>query len=263
MNTEHSSPTRDLSGRLALITGASRGIGAATARRFASLGADVILAARSTGAIEELAAELTAGGTKAWAIATNMTDRASVRALMERVSADHGRLDILMNNAGVLPPAKRAEQTSYEEWDSAMELNLTTPWYLSCRAKELMADRGGVILNVASTASYFPSKGLVAYNVSKSALLMLTRVCALEWARAGVRVLGMAPGKVETDLVQPVLRYSESRKMDYNPQRRVADPSEAAELAAYLVSDAAKFMTGVVVPFDGGELLVAGAEAGR
>src|SRR6202012_3289785 len=113
------------------------------------------------------------------------------------------------------PEAKPADQVSWAEWDATLSLNLSAPWYLACRARELMTG-GGVIVNNASTASYYPSRGLVAYNVSKSALVMLTRVLALEWARDGIRVVGVAPDKIDPDLVQPILRWSEQRSLPLN-----------------------------------------------
>lgn len=252
-----------LAGRRALVTGASRGIGAAVARRFAEQGADVALAARSAGAVEALAEELGALGVRAVAITADMTDRESLRVLMERVGQEFGGLDILVNNAGVLPEAERAEKLGWEEWDAVVGLNLSAPWYLACRAKELMGAGGGVIVNNASTAAYFPSRGLVAYNVSKSALIMLTRVLALEWARDGVRVVGVAPGKIETDLVQPILRWTEKHEMPLNPLRRIGSGREVADLISFLASDQAGYITGVTVPIDGGELLTAGSEPGR
>jgi NAD(P)-dependent dehydrogenase (short-subunit alcohol dehydrogenase family) len=251
-------PTRSLAGRRALVTGASRGIGAAIARRFAELGADVVLAARTFGAIEALAGDLGKLGVRALAVQADMTDRNSLDALMTRA----GRLDILVNNAGVLPEAKPACEVSWADWDATLGLNLSAPWYLACRAKELMGD-GGVIVNNASTASYYPSRGLVAYNVSKSGLVMLTRVLALEWARDGVRVVGIAPGKIDTDLVQPILRWSEQRNLPLNPMRRIGGQDEVADLVAFLVSDEARYITGVTIPVDGGELLTAGSEPGR
>jgi NAD(P)-dependent dehydrogenase (short-subunit alcohol dehydrogenase family) len=252
-----------LAGRRALVTGASRGIGAAIARRFAELGADVALAARSAEAIEALAKELAETGVRAVPIQADLTDRDSLAALMARVGEEFGGLDILVNNAGVLPVAERAERLGWDAWDATFGLNLSAPWYLACRAKELMGERGGVIVNNASTAAYFPSRGLVAYNVSKSALIMLTRVLALEWARAGVRVVGVAPGKIETDLVQPILRWTEKHQLPVNPQGRIGADHEVADLVAFLVSDRAAYLTGITVPIDGGELLTAGSEPGR
>ena len=255
--------TGSLAGRRALVTGASRGIGAAIARRFAEQGADVVLAARSAGAISELAKELGEFGGRAIAVAADMTDRGSLKALVEQVGDQLGGLEILVNNAGALPKASRAEKLGWDEWDATIGLNLSAPWYLACRAKELMGERGGVVVNNASTAAYFPSRGLVAYNVTKSAMVMLTRVLALEWAREGVRVVGVAPGKVDTDLVAPIVAWTEKHQMPLNPMRRIGSVHEVADLVAFLVSDKAAYITGVTVPIDGGELLTAGSEPGR
>jgi len=254
--------TRKLAGRRALVTGASRGIGAAIARRFAERGADVVLAARSAEAIDALAADLGALGVRALAIPADMTDRESLAALMTAVREAVGGLDILVNNAGVLPTAKPACDVGWADWDATLSLNLSAPWYLACRAREMMGD-GGVIVNNASTASFYPSRGLAAYNVSKAALVTLTRVLALEWARDGIRVVGVAPGKIDTDLVQPILAWSEKRGLPLNPMRRVGGAEEVADLVTFLVSDEARYITGVTVPIDGGELLTAGSEPGR
>jgi NAD(P)-dependent dehydrogenase (short-subunit alcohol dehydrogenase family) len=251
-----------LRGRRALVTGASRGIGAAIARKLAEQGADIVLAARSVGPIEALAEELCGMGVRALAVPTDMTDRVALQALMDRVGEAFGGLEILVNNAGVLPLASRAENLAWDAWDATLGLNLSAPWFLACRAKELMG-RGGVVVNNASTAAYFPSRGLVAYNVSKSAMIMLTRVLALEWAREGVRVVGVAPGKIDTELVAPIVAWTEKHEMPLNPLRRIGTDTEVADLVAFLVSDRAGYITGITVPIDGGELLTAGSEPGR
>jgi NAD(P)-dependent dehydrogenase (short-subunit alcohol dehydrogenase family) len=253
---------KPLQGRRALVTGASRGIGAAIARKLAEHGADVVLAARSVGPIEALADELNRLGVRALAIPADMADRDALQALMDRIRDEFGGLEILVNNAGVLPAACRAETLSWESWDATLGINLSAPWFLACRAKELMT-RGGVVVNNASSASYFPSRGLVGYNVSKSALIMLTRVLALEWAREGVRVVGVAPGKIDTELVAPIVAWTEKHEMPLNPMRRIGADTEVADLVAFLVSDRAGYITGVTVPIDGGELLTAGSEPGR
>jgi len=251
-----------LKGRRALVTGASRGIGAAIARKLARQGADVVLAARSAGPIEALAEELSGLGVRALAVPTDLTDRVALQALTDRVGAEFGGLEILVNNAGVLPPATRAEKLGWDAWDAALGLNLSAPWFLACRAKELMG-RGGVVVNNSSSAAYFPSRGLVAYNVSKSAMIMLTRVLALEWAREGVRVVGVAPGKIDTELVAPIVAWTEKHELPMNPLGRIGADTEVADLVAFLVSDQAGYITGVTVPIDGGELLTMGSEPGR
>jgi 3-oxoacyl-[acyl-carrier protein] reductase len=223
---------------------------------------DLAVTARSADAVEALAGQLRRAGTRAVAVPADLTDRESLRALTDRVGEEFGGLDVLVNNAGMLPAAVLAGAVGWAEWDQVMGLNLSAPWYLACRAKELMGE-GGVVVNNASTASYYPSRGLVAYNVSKAALVMLTRVLALEWARDGVRVVGVAPGKIDTELVQPILRWTEKTERPLNPMRRIGQDHEVADLVAFLASPQAGFITGVTVPIDGGELLTAGSETGR
>jgi 3-oxoacyl-[acyl-carrier protein] reductase len=248
-----------LEGKRALITGASRGIGSAIARRLLADGAEVILTARTVSALEELAAEL---GPRASVLEADMGDRGSLARLMDQVQSRVGGLDILINNAGVLPTAVPASDVGWPEWDATLGVNLSAPWYLACRAKRLMGN-GGVIVNTASTAAFYPSRGLVAYNVSKAALVMLTRVLALEWARDDIRVIGIAPGKIDTQLVEPIVSWSNKRQHALNPMNRLGSDHEVAELVAFLVSDKAAYISGITVPIDGGELLAASAEAGR
>lgn len=249
-----------LGGRVALVTGASRGIGAATARRLAASGAAVVVAARGVDALESLRDEVVAAGGDALAVRVDLADAASLDELVAQVRAWRGRLDVLINNAGVLPPARRLERTTRDQWRETLDVNLTAPWYLACRAKELM-ERGGTIVNVASTASFYPSVGLGPYNVSKAALAMLTRACALEWAPQGIRVVGVSPGKVDTAMVAPILDYLETHELPVNPLGRVSAPEEVADLIAFLVGDRAGYITGTIVPIDGGELIATGAEA--
>jgi NAD(P)-dependent dehydrogenase (short-subunit alcohol dehydrogenase family) len=254
------SPVRthpEFAGHRVLVTGASRGIGAAVARRLAAAGADVVVTARDVDALQALAAALRGYGVRSVAVGADLTDRASLAALMARVHDELGGLDVLVNNAGVLPAAARAERTDWAQWDATLGVNLAAPWFLACRAKEMM-ERGGVVVNNASTAAYYPSRGLVAYNVSKAAMLMLTRVLALEWARDGVRVVGIAPGKVDTELVAPILAWAARHDRTLNPSGRIGQDHEIAELVAFLASGRADYITGTTLPVDGGELLAPG-----
>ena len=250
-------PDGPLAGRVAVITGASRGIGAATAARLAGDGAAVVLAARSADDLEAVAGAIRANGGDALAVRADATDLDDLAAVAAATSERYGRLDMLVNNAGALPTAVRSERMDVAAWQHAFDLNLTGPWYLACRAKELMAagGRGGVVVNVTSTASMYPSVGFSAYNASKAGLTMLTKTLALEWARDGIRVMGVAPGKVDTVLVAPIVEFSERNELPLNPLGRIGQPEEVADLIAYLVSDRAGYMTGSIVTIDGGEVL--------
>jgi NAD(P)-dependent dehydrogenase (short-subunit alcohol dehydrogenase family) len=247
---------------VALVTGASRGIGAATARRLARDGQRVVLAARRAGSLKELVSAIEAGGGEALAVPTDLTDPDAVDALVDATRAFAGdeRLDVLVNNAGILPPATRAECTSLDEWQRTLMLNLTSPWYLATRLRPLMAD-GTVVVNVSSSASFYPSIGLSAYNASKAGLNMVTRGLALEWANDGIRVVGVAPGLVDTDLAVPITQWMKRTEQKVNPLGRLATADEVAELIAFVASPKAAHMTGSIVTLDGGELLTASSEA--
>lgn len=249
--------------RVALVTGASQGIGAATARALAAEGYVAVLAARNAGRLEAVAGEIAAAGGRAVVKATDVTRLADLDDLLAVVGDDFGHLDVLVNNAGVLPEAKRADTVSVDEWNHALNLNLTAPWYLASRSKDLLARRGGTVINVTSTASFYPTVGFSAYNASKAGLTALTRTLALEWARFNIRVVGIAPGKIDTAMVQPILEYSERRDLRLNPVGRIGRPEEVADLICFLISDSASFITGGVISIDGGEVAATGADLAR
>jgi NAD(P)-dependent dehydrogenase (short-subunit alcohol dehydrogenase family) len=244
----------ELAGKVALVTGASRGIGAATARKLHALGAKVVVAARGRDALNALVADLSPEGDRAMAVTTDLSVASDLDGLVTAVQDRWGRLDILVNNAGVLPTASRTEKISREDWDALIAINLTAPWYLSCRARELMRD-GGAIVNVSSTAAHYPSVGLSAYNVTKAGMSMMSRACALEWARDGIRVVTVVPGKVNTEMVRPILDYIEARNERPNPLNRIGEPEEVAECIAYLAGPHARYITGATIAVDGGELI--------
>jgi 3-oxoacyl-[acyl-carrier protein] reductase len=246
-----------IAGKVAIVTGASRGIGAATARALGAAGATVLLVARDAVALTKLSIEVREAGGSAIVIPADLSETASIDHVAAVARDELGRVDLLVNNAGVLPAAKRLDRVPLEEWERVLALNLSAPWYLSCRAKELMS-AGGVIVNIASTAAYYPSRGLGTYCVSKAALVMLTRACALEWAHDGVRVVGVVPGKVDTEMVRPILDYVAAHDLPLNPLGRVGTPEEIARLIVFLMTQEASFITGSLIAIDGGELISAG-----
>jgi 3-oxoacyl-[acyl-carrier protein] reductase len=246
----------DPSSRIALVTGASRGIGAATAVALAHDGASVAVVARSIAALDDVVMRIRDAGGQALAIEAELSDADLVESLVPQVVAEFGGIDILVNNAGILPAATRSEHVSRAEWDRVIAVNLTAPWLLAARSHESMAARGGgVIVNVTSTASFYPSIGLTHYCSSKAALEMTTKALALEWARDGIRVVGVAPGRVDTDLVRPILAWDEKRGARPNPLNRLGQPAEVGGVIAFLCSDAAAYITGTTVVLDGGELI--------
>jgi 3-oxoacyl-[acyl-carrier protein] reductase len=222
----------------------------------------VVIAARSAGPLDALADEIVAAGGAALAVPTDVTEPAAIDALLgatRELLGASGRLDVLVNNAGVLPVATRAECLALDDWQRTLMLNVTSPWYLATRAHPLMG-AGSVVVNVTSTAAFYPSIGLSAYNTSKAALNMVTRGLALEWARDGIRVVGVAPGLVDTDLVAPITDWMERTGQKVNPLCRLGTVDEVAELVAFVASDRASYMTGSIVPLDGGELLTASSD---
>jgi len=242
--------------RVAIITGASRGIGAAVARRLRSDGLRVVLAARTAEALEQLAAEL-GGSDVALAVPTDLNEPDDLERLVGTTVDHFGRLDVLINNAGLPPTATRSERMTLEDWTTALAINLTGPWWLANRAHDAMVATGdgGVVVNMTSSAASYPSVGFTAYNATKAALSMLTRTLALEWARDRIRVVGVAPGKVDTVMVEPILTWADKQGVPLNPLGRIGRPDEVASLVSFLVSDDAAFITGSITTIDGGELL--------
>lgn len=193
------------------------------------------------------------------ALAVDLSDSEQLGGIVESVAARWGGLDVLVNNAGILPAAAPTQSIGLNEWRRIVDVNVTAPWFLACRARDVMVHTGGgVVVNVTSTAAHYPSIGFTQYNSTKAALAMVTRGCALEWARDGVRVVGVAPGRIETDMVKPILAHDAKHRRPPNPQNRVGRPEEVADLIAYLVSDKASYITGSTVAIDGGELLAVG-----
>lgn len=244
-----------LDGKVALVTGASRGIGAAVARELASAGASVALAGRQEDTLEEVARSFPRGS-RSLAVAADMAKTSDLEKLVGRVVKELGGLDVLVNNAGFLPDAKQIYNVDLEEWQHVVDVNLRAPWFLSKLAHPHMKARGGgAIVNVASTSGLHHDIGLGVYGISKAGVVMLTEVCAKEWARDKIRVNAIAPGIVKTQLAEGIIEYLQGRNMKPNPMNLYGEPEDIATLVRYLVTDESRFMTGSIIRIDGGELL--------
>jgi NAD(P)-dependent dehydrogenase (short-subunit alcohol dehydrogenase family) len=245
-----------MAGKVALVTGASRGIGEAVARAFAFAGADVALAARDAEALERLAGELGREGARALALPTDVGDAASVTAMVERTVEELGRLDFACNNAagGGHPPTPLAE-VPVEAFDSGIGVTARGV-FLSLRAEipAIAGSGGGAIVNVSSTAGSQAVGGLAAYVAAKHAVEGLTKVAALDHADQGVRVNAVAPGPILTDNLRRAGADAQEAAAAAMPLGRVGRPEEVAGAVVWLCSEAAGFVTGTTLTIDGGKL---------
>ena len=190
-----------MNGKTVVITGASRGIGAATARHMAQRGAYVFLAARSTGPIEAIASEIRATGGKAEAIACDVSSQAQVAALITTAKEKTGRLDVLVNNAGVIDPITRLADSDPEAWGKVVDINLKGVYYgMRYAIPEMLANGGGTIINISSGAATGALEGWSHYCATKAAVLSLTRMGHKEYGPEGIRVVGLSPGTVATEM---------------------------------------------------------------
>lgn len=251
-----SSPPLSLAGKVAIVTGAGRGIGAATARRLAQDGAAVILAARTTAELNQEVAAIIATGGQARAVPTDIGDAAAVAALMQSAITTYGRLDILVNNAGMAGGNKPLVDVSVEVFAQVMATNLTGIFLgMKYAIPHLMASGGGAIVNVSSTVGIVgTSAGIAPYIASKHGVVGLTRAAALEYARANIRVNAVAPGTTLTSVNAHWINDPQihQRIISGIPLGRVAAPAEVAEAIFWLCSPGSSYVTGVVLPVDGG-----------
>jgi NAD(P)-dependent dehydrogenase (short-subunit alcohol dehydrogenase family) len=251
----------DLSGRVAIITGASRGIGRAIALAFAKAGGRVALASRKQEGLEEVAREIEASGGNALAVATHVGQEEAVEALVERTVEAFGGIDILVNNAGTNPHFGPVLTATTAQWDKILEVNLRSAFLLIQRAlPHLEARGGGKIINMASVAGLHPSLGMGIYGISKAGLIMLTRVLARELGPQHIQVNAIAPGVIKTRLSSalwesPDLAEALTRS---TPLGRLGEVDDVVGAALYLASSLSDYVTGEVLVVDGGMSLVGG-----
>lgn len=250
-------PDRPLRGRVALVTGASRGIGQAIALALGAAGARVACAARSEDGVAATAATIRAAGGEAGPFRMDVTDPREIATTVKAVEAALGPLDVLVNNAGVLLQ-KPAVALADDEWELVLGTNLTSMFRCArAVAPSMIARGGGRIINVGSIWGRVGVPQYVAYCVSKAGVDGLTRALAAEWARHGIRVNCLAPGHVRTDFSTDAMadERTRTRILSRIPLRRLAEPREVGELAVYLASPAADFVTGQTIYLDGGETI--------
>lgn len=243
----------DLSGKVAVVTGASRGIGKATAIGLARAGADVVLAARTRSQLEEAARQIRSIGTRALPLPTDITQKASVKELMAAAHDQLGGPHILVNNAAIMAPGPLMEQTE-ADWDRVMAINLKAVFLCTQAAGRYMIDQQyGKIINMASTGGVIAGPKNAAYHASKAAVIHFTRSVAIEWIRYHINVNAVGPGTVDTELVDQFIPGGNREIMLKGiPIRRFASPDEIAHLVVYLASDLSDYMVGEHVIIDGG-----------
>jgi 7-alpha-hydroxysteroid dehydrogenase len=240
-----------LDDKVALVTGAGRGIGQGIALAFAEQGADVVCAARTEREIEATAARARSFGRRAFPVRCDVTDAAQLEDVVRRTIAEFGRLDLLVNNAGGFPPMPLAD-TDLPSWEWCMRFNLTSAFVLTRACVPHLQERGGAVLNISSAAGRIVRGGFVAYGTAKAAMSFMTRQLAAELAPR-VRVNALAVGAVETSALMPFLTPELRERMEaMTPMRAIGSVEDVALAALWLCSPAGRWVTGKVVEVDGG-----------
>lgn len=244
----------DLSGKVALVTGASSGLGVHFARTLAEAGAAVVLAARRAERLASLQAELQKSGAKATAVTLDVQSGEAVAAAFDQAEGALGPVDIVVNNAGI-SIVKPALEMPEQDWDSVVDTNLRGAWLVAQTAAKrwVAAKRPGAIVNIASILGLRTIGQVAPYNASKAGLIHLTRALAMEWARYQIRVNAICPGYIETEMNSDFWKTPGGQRLiDRIPQRRIGQPEHLDGALLLLASEAGAFMTGSVLTVDGG-----------
>jgi len=245
----------DLTGKVAIVTGASKGIGEAIARAFAVAGASVVVSSRKKEAIDQVVDSITRNGGQAKAVACHMGDANDIHRLVDETLAAYGSIDIIVNNAAVNPVFGTVIETDGSAFDKIMNVNVKGPFELAKKAHPYMKQKkSGSVINISSIGGLRPEHGLGIYSVSKAALISLTKVMAKEWGDDNIRVNVICPGLIKTKFSEALWNNEKimHTMMKILPIKRVGTPEEIAALALYLASDASAYSTGGVFTADGG-----------
>lgn len=246
-----------LAGKVAIVTGGSKGIGRAIALGFATQGAKVVISARGLEGAEQVAAEIRGTGGQALGLSCDVAQAEQVEAMVARTVAEFGRVDIAVANAGI-PQVRPSEELTPQEWQNLMDINLNGVFY-TCQAagKQMLAQGSGAILNVGSLLSFIAVPQRLAYATSKGGIVQLTKVLAVEWAARGVRVNAIAPGYIETDIMRGLKAkglLDTAALIKRTPMNRLGQPEDLIGPAVFLCSEDAAFVTGQTLAVDGGWL---------
>ncbi|EZQ17114.1 short-chain dehydrogenase [Pseudomonas sp. G11-1] len=247
----------DLDGKIALVTGASRGIGEAIAKLLAQQGAHVIVSSRKIDGCQEVADAIVAAGGKATAMACHIGEMEQIKATVEAIRSQFGKLDILVNNAATNPFFGNVLDTDLDAFQKTVDVNIRGYFFMSVEAGKLMRENGGgAILNVASVNGLVPGMMQGIYSITKAAVINMTKVFAKECAQFGIRCNALLPGLTDTKFASALVKNDSILKpaLQRIPLARPADPSEMAGTVLYLVSDASSYTTGTAINVDGGML---------
>src|SRR5664279_5294858 len=250
----HSGPF-DLSGKVAIVTGGNGGIGLGMAQGLADAGADIAVVGRNETKSNAAVAELKARGVRAISVAADVTDKAAVAAMVERTVSELGRIDVLVNNAGI-NIRKPPHALALDEWDSVIRTNLTSAFLCSQAVYGAMKETGGgKIINIGSMMSIFGASFAPAYAASKGGIVQFTRSCACAWAADNIQANAVLPGWIDTELTQNARQQVNGlhdRVLGRTPAGRWGTAQDMAGIAVFLSSAASDFVTGTAIPVDGG-----------
>ena len=245
----------DLTGRVAVVTGGNGGIGLGMARGLAAAGASIVIAGRNQAKSEAAVTELSTSGAKAIALTVDVNDNNAVKAMVADTLKAFGRIDILINNAG-MNVRKAPDKIALEEWDSVIRTNLTSAFVISQAVHPAMKQAGGgKIINIGSMMSIFGASFSPAYGASKGGIVQFTRSCAIAWAPDNIQCNAVLPGWIDTELTQNARREVDGlhdRVLARSPSGRWGAPGDFAGIAIFLASRASDFVTGAAIPVDGG-----------